>query len=405
MDASSALSDSDDYDVVSNPGQRSLDSSIADLADAAASAHLHEGSSGNQSRRSAADEEYTMNGAVVTEPPALPEARAAYDTADFSADEIQTYVRHALGKTTGDVVGAGKESGGTVRSRAGPAQFVRAVKVYVDGAFDGFDLRDALLLRQAKLAFPAVHLVVGVFPDASYIGSPSTQPFTRSHIERCELVRHCRWVDSVLPDAPIPLTPDYLRVHSIDYVALEEGASVDPTFVRERLRGMDELKRLSKVIPIRRTIGLPAAAPTPRQPSSLPAPPPFFDARPLVDDMDTPFSNPPDPTPRANSFLPAYTPERGYLPEELPRLPRNSHNPNYLDAPGLVGYATSEPVDEASEEQVPCPSSACQCKPCRRSRKGSGGTKKGKEKEKEKSAKRSSRVVAAEALFRENPVM
>ena len=39
------------------------------------------------------------------------------------------------------------------------------------------------------------------------------------HQLRCESVRHCRWVDSVLPDAPWVLTDAYLQLHSIDFVA------------------------------------------------------------------------------------------------------------------------------------------------------------------------------------------
>jgi glycerol-3-phosphate cytidylyltransferase-like family protein len=40
-----------------------------------------------------------------------------------------------------------------------------------------------------------------------------------NHKLRCESVRHCRWVDEVLADAPWVLTDDYLTLHSIDFVA------------------------------------------------------------------------------------------------------------------------------------------------------------------------------------------
>ena len=40
-----------------------------------------------------------------------------------------------------------------------------------------------------------------------------------NHQLRCESVRHCRWVDSVLEDAPWVLTDSYLTKHSIDFVA------------------------------------------------------------------------------------------------------------------------------------------------------------------------------------------
>ena len=40
-----------------------------------------------------------------------------------------------------------------------------------------------------------------------------------NHQLRCESVRHCRWVDSVLEDAPWVLSDEYLTRHSIDFVA------------------------------------------------------------------------------------------------------------------------------------------------------------------------------------------
>lgn len=39
---------------------------------------------------------------------------------------------------------------------------------------------------------------------------------------RLEAVRHCRWVDQVVPDAPWVITPDFLEKYQIDYVAHDE---------------------------------------------------------------------------------------------------------------------------------------------------------------------------------------
>ena len=44
-------------------------------------------------------------------------------------------------------------------------------------------------------------------------------------MERCEIVRHCRWVDEVVPDAPWALDEEYLKLHKVDYVAVEEGST------------------------------------------------------------------------------------------------------------------------------------------------------------------------------------
>ncbi|EPQ56487.1 Nucleotidylyl transferase [Gloeophyllum trabeum ATCC 11539] len=128
------------------------------------------------------------------------------------------------------------------------------MKIYVDGVFDGFHAGHALQLRQAKLSFPSVHLIVGVFGDE--LCHQYDYPVTLPHLERYEVIRHCRWVDEVLEDAPWTVSEDFLREHRIDFVALDEGTSIDPDVDRTRLQGYDRLKSLGRIIPTRRTAGL-----------------------------------------------------------------------------------------------------------------------------------------------------
>lgn len=99
-----------------------------------------------------------------------------------------------------------------------------------------------LQLRQAKLSFPSVQLIVGVFSDdiCEEHGVPSEVP----HADRCEVLRHCRWVDEVVPDAPWTLHERFLRARHVDYVAIDEGTSIDPDVDRERLKGYDLVKSL-----------------------------------------------------------------------------------------------------------------------------------------------------------------
>ncbi|KAG8220916.1 hypothetical protein J3R82DRAFT_2419 [Butyriboletus roseoflavus] len=202
MDASSALSD-EDYDVISNPGQRSLESSIADFGHIAAQ--------------------------TVREIPPTEAAREALSTASLSSTDIQTWVRSVIDSANG-------RNGGSY-----PLDH-RTVRVYLDGVFDVLTAGHMLQLRQAKLAFPSVHLMVGVFPD-EYCQQHGTRP-TFPHVERCELLRHCRWVDEIVPDAVWTLTDAFLGAKRIDYVALEEGSSVNPEFDKTRLKGYDHLKKL-----------------------------------------------------------------------------------------------------------------------------------------------------------------
>ena len=43
---------------------------------------------------------------------------------------------------------------------------------------------------------------------------------------RCEAVRHCRWVDEVVPEAPWIIGQDFLDKYQIDYVAHDEDPYV-----------------------------------------------------------------------------------------------------------------------------------------------------------------------------------
>lgn len=42
------------------------------------------------------------------------------------------------------------------------------------------------------------------------------------HAERCEAVRHCRWVDEIVPDAPWVIDATFLAKYNIDYVAHDD---------------------------------------------------------------------------------------------------------------------------------------------------------------------------------------
>lgn len=78
----------------------------------------------------------------------------------------------------------------------------------------------ALQLRQAKLSFPRVHLLVGVCSDKLCADHKSAPAMT--HAERCESVRHCRWADEILPDAPWIVDQAWMDRHQIDYLAHDE---------------------------------------------------------------------------------------------------------------------------------------------------------------------------------------
>lgn len=146
----------------------------------------------------------------------------------------------------------------------------RPVRVYADGIFDLFHSGHARALMQAKNLFPNTYLIVGgrIYPltQHSHIHKPWSAtaqnnphiclvvkviqvllcfvgfPFhvlvtvcsdelthkykgftVMTEIERYEALRHCRYVDEILRDAPWTLTPEFLEKHKVRVVVNSIG--------------------------------------------------------------------------------------------------------------------------------------------------------------------------------------
>ncbi|KAF3123816.1 hypothetical protein TWF703_000658 [Orbilia oligospora] len=108
----------------------------------------------------------------------------------------------------------------------------RSVRVYADGVFDLFHLGHMRQLEQAKKAFPNTYLLVGIPNDIETHKRKGLTVLTDK--ERAETLRHCKWVDEVIEDAPWIVTPNFLEKHAIDYVAHDDepyaGADTDDIY-------------------------------------------------------------------------------------------------------------------------------------------------------------------------------
>ena len=126
----------------------------------------------------------------------------------------------------------------------------KPIRVYADGIFDLFHIGHMKQLEQCKKAFKNVTLVVGVPSDKVTHKLKGLTVLTDE--QRCDSLRHCKWVDEVIPNSPWVVTVDFLKKHKIDYVAHDDipytSAGIDDVY--------KPVKELGKFLVTQRTDGI-----------------------------------------------------------------------------------------------------------------------------------------------------
>ncbi|KAF8512100.1 hypothetical protein BU17DRAFT_54255 [Hysterangium stoloniferum] len=176
---------------------------------------------------------------VPEEPlPPPPVVDSDFNPATLTPEEIRAFVNAAIEGTS------------PRQYTINPTPLGRPVRIYADGVYDLFHFGHALQLRQAKLSFLNVYLLVGVCSDELVHSHKARTAMT--HAERCESVRNCRWVDEVIAEAPWVIDQAFIDKWQIDYVAHDEdpyaGEGHEDVYAYAKSQG--------KFVPTRRTPGI-----------------------------------------------------------------------------------------------------------------------------------------------------
>lgn len=118
-------------------------------------------------------------------------------------------------------------------------------RVYADGIYDLFHYGHARSLEQAKKLFPDTYLIVGCCNDE--LTRKMKGPTVLNENERYESLRHCKWVDEVIEDAPWIIDDTFMKKHRIDYVAHDDVSYIGI---------YDKLKKQGKFLTLQRTKGI-----------------------------------------------------------------------------------------------------------------------------------------------------
>ena len=115
------------------------------------------------------------------------------------------------------------------------------MKIYCDGIYDLFHAGHVTTLKYIKNMYNDVHLVVGLISDndaTSYKRAPIINETNRQII-----LESCKYVNEIIPNAPLIITKDFINLHKIDLVV---HGFADPSDEKNQGEFFRESKELGK---------------------------------------------------------------------------------------------------------------------------------------------------------------
>ncbi|KCZ76468.1 hypothetical protein H311_02533 [Anncaliia algerae PRA109] len=163
------------------------------------------------------------------------------------ADDKDEYIYISPNYPSNDVIGFEDSE---VENKKYKINKNKAVRVYCDGIYDLFHYGHARSLQQAKNLFDNTTLIVGI-PSDEITRKLKGDLIMTCH-ERVESLKHCKYVDEIVENAPWVITDEFIKEFQIDFVAHDNapypGVNHDDIYA--------PLKKVNKFIPTKRTLGI-----------------------------------------------------------------------------------------------------------------------------------------------------